>query len=193
MGQNAPNNANPKKVDHSVVRYATVVVLVVLAVIGGIMALFRESLVPVLLDNVFQVTQHVSTTIEPELHSYVDQEINTDVRRLTSNVQSGYTRSFYFDENTRVDQSLLFYAKRGQYATLRMRGVSDPSKLQISIKVDNSVEIRTIPPPGFNDLTLGKETDEAGVHTIKITPLNPPLKYNITIDCLVLVTDNPQD
>ena len=180
-------------IDPRVTQAATIAVAVYI-VIGSVIAFVtRDTLLTIVLDNVF----HVSTNLG---------------HKLQGDVASGYSRTFVFDEfhalpdGAVVPQSLLFHYTRTQDAELVLTGSalnytgSKPIRVRITVDdvpvATNSDLHRELPIKGTTSKLDRSLFDESivteNVHVLKVVPEPHEGRALIVLDALVLVSNPPR-
>jgi hypothetical protein len=178
--------------DPKTARTASIVVAVAVALSGIVAFISRDTLLPLVLDQVF----HVSRNIE---------------RSIQKDVASGYARTFVFDDfhddaiRTKVPQTLLFHYTDRQEATLVLQGsaydYTGKKPIRVRVLVDDVVIApqsplhRELPIKGTLSKLPKSVFDESivtqDVHVLKIEPETHDDKALIVVEALVLVTNPP--
>ncbi|HTD36303.1 MAG TPA: hypothetical protein VK669_02220 [Candidatus Limnocylindrales bacterium] len=125
-----------------------------------------------------------------------------------SHVDSGYARTFVFDEShmRSLPQALLFYAAPDQHvyliarATYRLSSgsVSAAQTVLVRVTLDDTHSFGLLVPTQFPFSRQVATTEIPGstgiglnMHTLRITPDAPRVSGQLTIDALVIVANGP--
>jgi hypothetical protein len=182
-----------KLVDPKLTAAASVAVAVYVAIAGVLAFATRDTLLPIVLDDLFHVSANLG-------------------HRLQGDVASGYSRTFIFDDyqaqtvGVQIPQSLLFHYTQSQEAELVLTGTaikySGRKPLRVKITVDdvlvatNSDLHRELPIKGTTSKLPQNLFDETiiteNVHVLKILPEPHEGKALIVLDALVLVSNPPR-
>jgi hypothetical protein len=178
--------------DPKIATTASIVVAVFIVIAAIVTYVVRDSILPLVLDNVYHVSQNIEKDMQHD-------------------VASGYSRTFVyneFDQNPAVatiPQTLLFHYTRSQDAELVLTGNAydyhGTAPIRVRILVDdvpvatNSPLHRELPIKGTTSMLPKNLFDETtvteNVHVLKIEPERHDGKAVIVLDALVLVS-NPQ-
>lgn len=165
---------------------ATIMAAVVLAVLGLLGRLFKNSYTPQVIDNAFGITSHVQSRVSKE---------------LARNIDSGYSQVFQINQSTIGSKhQTTFYARSGQKvrATVIGQSLKPLTKSPVPVKVYVDREYWTtiwIPEPDSSFRYNGDVTTKlnfsdpqlADIHDVRLVPGDVGPNDEIFVRTLVLV------
>jgi hypothetical protein len=167
----------PKK--GTIAQIATIVVACYVALAALIGLIGRNSFTPIIIDEMFGISEHVK-------------------KEIMLRVDSGYSRTFVFSPGVADDRNqLIFYAEDGQPVKVSINGYSrGDSDTGFRILVDNSPweGVRELPFNSFHMANINitnklkfDQPPQGNLHALKFVPERLEEDSLIVLECLVLV------